>query len=305
MPLSLLILDDDPDICSLYRSAFLEEGFSTSVASNLDQAKMLMRQKVYHGALTDIFLHNQDGVEAMKELIRISPRTHFFSFTGHESINLAVEAMRAGASSFFPKSIGYHKIVEMVKSKLDPGHDLTCEEKSGTFESLNLIGHSSAMKKIFSQINQFKEVDSNLLITGESGTGKEVVARAIHKLSRRSQGPFEAINCGAIPETLLESELFGHRRGSFTDAKTDKIGLFEFCSEGTLLLDEIGDMPLPLQVKLLRVLQEKEVRPLGATRSVPINPRIIACTHRNLGELVKMRRFRQDLLFRLSVLNIH
>lgn len=303
MPLSLLILDDDEDICNLYQTAFSEEGFFTAVASSLEEAKELMKKQVYHGALTDIFLKNENGVEAMKELIRMSPRTRFFSFTGHESISLAVEAMKAGASSFFPKSIGYRQIVDMVKLRLDPGHDpkSPLEQK---LRDLNLIGHSKPMMKVFSQINQFKDVDSTLLITGESGTGKEVVARAIHKLSHRKVGPFEAINCGAIPESLLESELFGHRKGSFTDAKSDKIGLFEYCSGGTLLLDEIGDMPLPLQVKILRVLQEREVRPLGSTKSIAVNPRIIACTHRDLGTLVREGLFRQDLLFRLSVLSI-
>lgn len=168
-----------------------------------------------------------------------------------------------------------------------------------------LIGRSESHVQLLEHISRMKDASASVLITGESGTGKELVARALHEASNRFSGRFEALNCGAVPENLLESELFGHRRGAFTDAKHDKKGLFEVCSNGILFLDEIGDMPLPLQVKLLRVLQEKEIRPLGSTLTVKVNTRIVAATNRDLLEEVKSGRFRKDLYYRLAVLKIH
>lgn len=304
MKSAILILDDDQDVRNLFQAAFRGEGIQADTAASVEEAKSLLKERTYDGALTDIYLENENGLQAVSDLIRISPLTRFFFFTGHESVPLAVDSMELGAAGFFPKSLGPRKIVDLLKSKLSV--DETDEEIDNfDFESFNLVGRSKVMKRIFSQIKQFSSVDSTVLITGESGTGKEVVAKALHRLSVRRQGPFEAINCGAIPETLLESELFGHRKGAFTDAKSDKKGLFEACSNGTLMLDEIGDMPLSLQVKILRVLQEREVRPLGATRSLKVNPRIIACTHRDLNQLVREGKFRKDLFFRLSVLQIN
>jgi two-component system, NtrC family, response regulator GlrR len=298
---SILILDDDHEICQLFQAGFKHENFSADIAHNLNEAKSLLKSNKYDGVLTDIYLDNEDGLNSLQELIRLSPSTRFFCFTSKESIHLAVEAMENGAANFFPKALGYSKIIELVKSKLT----IEAESEGQCLENLDLIGKSPEMLSVFNRISQFSKVDSTLLITGESGTGKEVVARALHKLSPRKDGPFEAINCGAIPENLLESELFGHKKGAFTDAKTDKKGLFEVCNNGVLMLDEIGDMPLALQVKMLRVLQEKEVRPLGSNHSIKVNPKIIACTHRDLAQLVKDGQFRQDLLYRLSVLRLH
>jgi DNA-binding NtrC family response regulator len=171
-------------------------------------------------------------------------------------------------------------------------------------QDLGLIGKSVPLMRVLSTIQRLKDVTSTVIIFGESGTGKELVARALHKTSPRGDGVFQAINCGAIPEKLLESELFGHVRGAFTDAKSDRKGIFEICAEGTLLLDEISEMPLPLQVKLLRVLQEREVIPVGSSRSIKVNTRVLASTNRDLDEEVKAGRFREDLFFRLSVLRV-
>ena len=301
MPSSILILDDDIDICRLFKTGFQNEGFTADIVSSLKEAKSLIEKKHYDAVLADVFLGDENGLNGLQELIKISPCTRYFSFTSQETIPLAVGAMEKGAANFFPKSLGLHKIIELVKSKLNlelesPSQDI-CSHP-------DLIGQSHEMLKVLSRIHQFSQVDSTVLIIGESGTGKEIIAKAIHEAGSRKEGNFEAINCGAIPENLLESEFFGHTRGAFTDAKTDKKGLFEICSNGTLMLDEIGDMPLSLQVKLLRVLQEKEIRPVGATRTIPVNPRIIACTHRDLSEMVQEGTFRQDLLFRLSVLRL-
>lgn len=301
MPSSILILDDDIDICRLFKIGFQNENFTADIASSLKEAKALVEKKHYDAVLADVYLGEENGLNGLQELIQISPCTRYFSFTSHETIPLAVGAMEKGAANFFPKSLGLDKIIELVKSKLNLEVEATPQD---ICSHPDLIGQSQEMLKVMSRIHQFSQVDSTLLITGESGTGKEIIAKAIHEVGSRSEGNFEAINCGAIPENLLESEFFGHTRGAFTDAKSDKKGLFEICSNGTLMLDEIGDMPLSLQVKLLRVLQEKEIRPVGATRSIPVNPRIIACTHRDLGEMVQNGTFRQDLLFRLSVLRL-
>ncbi len=301
MPSSILILDDDIDICRLFKTGFENKDFTADIANSLKEAKALVEKKHYDAVLADIFLGEEDGLNGLQELIQISPRTRYFSFTSQETIPLAVGAMEKGAANFFPKSLGLDKIIELVKSKLDLEIEVTPQDICA---HPDLIGQSQEMFKVMSRIQQFSQVDSTVLITGESGTGKEIIAKAIHETGSRNEGTFQAINCGAIPENLLESEFFGHTRGAFTDAKSDKKGLFEICTNGTLMLDEIGDMPLSLQVKLLRVLQEKEIRPIGATRSISVNPRIIACTHRDLGEMVQNGTFRQDLLFRLSVLRL-
>ena len=298
---SILILDDDREICDLFATSFCEVGFKVDTVNCIDDAKLKFEHNSYDVVLADVFLKNEDGLRAIQELIHLNPKTRFFSFTGKESIPLAVKAMELGAAGFFPKTLGYQKIVGLVQSKISTSPD---NAQVDFFNRENLIGSSSSMLDVFRQMEQFRKVDSTVLITGESGTGKEVVAKTLHKISQRSQGPFEAINCGAIPENLLESELFGHKRGAFTDAKFDKKGLFEICSTGTLMLDEIGDMPMALQVKLLRVLQEKEIRPIGATHTIKINPRIIACTHRDLDQLVRDGKFRHDLLYRLSILKL-
>ncbi|MCB0369483.1 MAG: sigma-54-dependent Fis family transcriptional regulator [Bdellovibrionales bacterium] len=303
MSLSVLIVDDDLDICQLYQEEFKKNKILSHFSTNVEQATKLLSENKYEIVLIDIFLNGDNSLKVLRDLIKLSPTTRFFPFTSHESIPLAVKAMEIGASGFLIKSDGCVNLIEYVLSQMKQKKSSQGQDHF-TLDSFNLVSHSQKMQNIFRQIQMFSKVDSTILITGESGTGKEVVSNALHQLSDRKNQQFVAINCGAIPEALLESELFGHKKGSFTDAKVDKKGLFEVCTNGTLMLDEIGDMPLPLQVKLLRVLQEKEVRPLGSATSIKVNPRIIACTHQNLENLVEKGLFRQDLLFRLSVLKI-
>jgi DNA-binding NtrC family response regulator len=299
----ILIIDDDSSILEVYKSKFQEEGLKADIATSVDEAKDLFEKNKYRAALVDVYLQAGDTLKTMRDMISRAPQTRFFSFSGQDTIPLAVDAMSIGASGFFSKSTGPEKIVSVIRSKIRTRKEFDIDESD--LSELGIVGQSAKMREVFSMVKKFSQVGSTVLVTGESGTGKEVVSKAIHKLSDRKTETYEAINCGAIPENLLESELFGHTRGAFTDAKTDKDGLFTVCSKGTLMLDEIGDMPMSLQVKLLRVLQEKEVRPVGSTKSVKVNPRIIACTHRDLLNLVKEGRFRQDLYFRLSVLELH
>jgi DNA-binding NtrC family response regulator len=204
--------------------------------------------------------------------------------------------MRKGASGFFEKGSNPNILINEIKVE-----SRVREESATPLAHLGLIGVSEALQNVMQKVERLRDVDSSILLLGESGTGKEVIARAIHRTSKRAKFRFAAINCGAIPEALLESELFGHKRGSFTDAKTDRKGIFEVSSQGTLLLDEIGDMPLSLQTKLLRVLQEKEISPVGSSETIKIDTRIIAATHRDIVAEAESKRFREDLYYRLSI----
>ncbi|MCB0341225.1 MAG: sigma-54-dependent Fis family transcriptional regulator [Pseudobdellovibrionaceae bacterium] len=302
--LHVLVIDDDEDIRRLLRATLEREGFRVKEAESFDTMRSQINAYSFDAAIIDVYLNNEDGLEVMSYLIHEAPYTKVFIMTAQDTVSLAVDAMERGAASFLPKSMGPKKMVQTLKDRFFDS-TLRAGPKTGSVKDMGLIGNGPSMRKTMTQIQQMKDADSTVLIMGESGTGKELIARALHKSSRRKGERFEAINCGAIPEALLESELFGHLRGAFTDAKTDKKGLFEICKEGTLVLDEIGDMPLSLQVKLLRVLQEREVRPLGSLSTVKVNTRVIASTHRDLAEEVRAGRFRQDLYFRLSVLQIY
>lgn len=299
----ILVVDDDPVLCDLLSTELEEHGFRVTTTHSLAGLRAKIKERGFHFALVDLFLENEDGLEALPILARESPYTRIIVMSAHGTVELAVGAMERGANTFISKSKDSRELIsgllERIRQPVAPTPPAPLVGKN-----LGIIGQSSAMQDVLMKIAQLKDVSSTVLITGESGTGKELVARAIHNVSQRSQQRFEAINCGAIPETLLESELFGHKRGAFTDAKMDRKGLFELCSEGTLFLDEIGEMPLNLQVKLLRVLQEKEVMPLGSSHGIKVNTRVIAATNRNLPEEVRSGRFREDLYYRLAVLQI-
>jgi two-component system response regulator GlrR len=305
---SLLVIDDDPDFQVLLKSSLEYEGYNVTLADSVETMNQRVGEQKFSAALLDYRLGKEDGLKAMQSLIKYSPATRIVMLTGHGSIELAVDAMHKGASYFLTKNAGPKKIAQVLQKVLgyqtgkDFGDKLT--DCSG-FNSLNLIGRSPEFMRVLSQIERVKDVDSTVLISGESGTGKELIAKAIHFNSKNSAKVFRAINCAAIPENLIESELFGHRRGAFTDAKMDRKGLFEECSDGTLLLDEIGEIPLHVQAKLLRVLQEKEICPVGASKTQSVNTRVLAATNRDLKEEVKAGRFREDLYFRLSVLQIN
>ena len=300
----VLLVDDDETIRAIYGDTLGRQGFGVDEAANLHEMMDSLNSHSYEAILLDLELGSEQGLDGLPYVLKNAPLTRVYILTAHGSIERAVSTMQKGAAGFFSKAKDVEKNVEELRNDLARRGDLQGARKEVWTDDLGLIGRGGAMQDLYRRIEQVKNVDSTVLIVGESGTGKELIARAIHNLSPRSRGRFEAINCAAIPETLLESELFGHKRGAFTDAKNDRKGIFELCSEGTLLLDEIGDMPLPLQAKMLRVLQEREVTPIGASHPVKINTRILAATHRDLGDEVKCGRFREDLYFRLSVVGV-
>jgi DNA-binding NtrC family response regulator len=300
---SALVVEDDP-VTRGALQAFLEGlGFRTRAAGSLAEMSAALAAQRFDLMLLDLRLDDGSGLEALPEVVLAHPALRIVVVTAHASLDSAITAMRRGANDFVEKPIDPSAVAAKVE-RLFSRDLVTIEGSSEAPDMVGLIGSSPAMRRVREQVLRMKDVNSTVLIHGESGTGKEVVARLLHRLSRRAQQPFGAINCAAIPETLLEAELFGARKGAYTDAKVDRKGLFETCTESTLLLDEIGEMPLGMQAKLLRVLQEKEITPLGSARAIKVGTRVIAATNRRLEELVSRGAFRQDLFYRLSVLEI-
>jgi len=302
--LNVLVVDDDTTMLDLLEAELEDKGFRVTKASDLATLYKRISERSFDLVLLDLFLGQEKGLEAIPVLVRETPYTKVVIMSASGTIELAVDALEKGASSFLCKSKDPRELVKALLDKVIAADTKTDAVAVPVTESSGIIGKTDAVHQVLAKINQYKDVDSTVLITGESGTGKELVARAIHNSSVRANKRFEAINCGAIPENLLESELFGHRRGAFTDAKTDRKGLFEICHQGTLFLDEIGEMPLGLQVKLLRVLQEREISPLGSAQTVKVDTRVLAASNRNLSEEVKKGNFRADLFYRLNVLNL-
>jgi two-component system response regulator GlrR len=295
-PLSVLIVDDDVQVAAFYKALLTKHGFVSDISSTLSELSTRLLTTNYDSILLDLELGREDGLQGLSIVLKESPKTRVFILTGHGSVDRAVEAMRKGASGFFEKGGRTDVLIHELHSR---PHEQT--QGAVRVERAGLIGQSPALELVLQKIERLRDVDSSILLLGESGTGKEVIARTIHRSSKRAGHRFSAINCGAIPENLLESELFGHKRGAFTDAKTDRKGIFELASSGTLLLDEIGDMPLSLQMKLLRVLQEKEITPVGSSETIKIDTRIIAATHQDIGAQANSKMFREDLYYRLSI----
>ena len=295
----MLIADDDPTICEVLAATFRVGGYQVDLAHDLTSLLKLLEKKEYSGLILDLQLGQDDGLKALPSILKLAPYIKVFVLTACSELSRAVACMEQGATYYFTKD----KAPQEILAKADSYLNLN-QSKPGKLTDLHptIIGESAGISSLRQTIERIKKVDSTVLILGESGTGKEIIARAIHSASSRCADRFEGINCAAIPENLLETELFGHRKGAFTDARSDRSGIFEVCSDGTLLLDEIGDMPFYLQSKLLRVLQEKAVLPLGASDPIPINTRVIAATHRDLLIEVKEKRFREDLFFRLSII---
>jgi len=305
----VLIVDDDSAILDLADDLLTEAGFEVQTASSADGALACAREQEYDLVLTDIKMPGKDGLELLAELRILRPDTPVVLMTAFGSIRSAVAAMRAGALDYVTKPFDSETLLVTLERALER-RELEAEnrwlrravERATSFGEL--VGKSPAMNEIYALIRKISNNRSNILITGESGTGKEVVARSIHRTGAHKDKPFVPINCTAMPEGLLESELFGHVRGAFTGAHTSKQGLFETAQGGTLFLDEVGDMPPTLQGKLLRVLQDRIIRPVGGTKGIKVDVRIIAATNQNLEQGIESGRFRQDLFYRLNVIPI-
>jgi len=300
----ILVVDDDAASCELLREIFMGRGWQVSTATTPEAARLCFARQPFDLVVSDINL----GAEATGLDLLNDFRAHcpVILVTGFGTLDAAVAALRDGAWDFISKPFKVDEVVAAVQSALSRKGEMPAAAPSGDLaDASGLVGRSSAMVALYKEIARVAPTRSTVLILGESGTGKELVARAIHRHSPRSAGPFIPVNCGALPEALLEAELFGYVRGAFTNAVTDRKGLWEEAHRGTLFLDEIGDLPLPMQVKLLRALQEGEVRRLGAARPQQVDVRVIAATNRNLETEVMCGRFREDLYYRLSTVTLH
>jgi two-component system response regulator AtoC len=306
----ILVVDDEENIRLVLRTLLKKHGFEVEVADSGEAALALLEAFDPDVILTDVRMPRMGGLDLLATLKAKQHPATVIVMSAYGNVDLAIEAMKAGAYDYVSKPFKPDEIV-LVLRKAEERETLRREnralreqiQKDNQFESI--LAKSREMLDIFRTISKIADFKTTVLLTGESGTGKELVARAIHKRSSRSEAPFVAINCGAIPENLLESELFGHKRGAFTDASSDRRGLFEEANGGTLFLDEIGELPLNLQVKLLRVVQEDSIRRLGDSKDIDVDVRLIAATHRDLAADVKAGRFREDLFYRINVLLIH
>jgi two-component system response regulator HydG len=303
----VLVVDDEQSMCELVDAGLAQRGYSVQWRTSGEAALSLLDQQDFEVLLTDVHMDGMTGLDLCRQALAKRPDLCVIMMTGFGSLEHAVGAIRAGAYDFITKPISTDALALSVERAVRH-RSLTDELKRlrrrmETQELPNMVGSSPPMQRVADLVSRVADSDANVLITGESGTGKELVARAIHDRSGRS-GPFVAINCAAVPENLLESELFGHSKGAFTDARNARSGVFVEANGGTLFLDEIGEMPLPMQAKLLRALQQRTVRPLGATQEVPFDARIVAATNRDLESMVAEKRFREDLYYRINVVRI-
>ncbi|HSA59909.1 MAG TPA: sigma-54 dependent transcriptional regulator [bacterium] len=310
MAKSILVIDDEEVLLKALDRYLKTQGYDVSAFSDWEKALEAARERSFDLLLVDLMLPKTSGIEVIRRLRETQPGLVSVVMTGFGTIPSAIEAIRAGAYHYVTKPFDLEDIGSLVAKALE--HAQLREENRSLKKQLqqkygfeNIVGESLPMKEVFRLVEKIADTDSTVLITGESGTGKEMIAQAVHYRSRRADRPFVAVNCGAIPEGLLESELFGHVKGAFTGAVTTRAGKFEQADRGTIFLDEIGDMSPKLQVKVLRALQERVVQPVGSSKNREVDIRVIAATNQNLEEAVAQGRFRQDLFYRLNVIPIH
>ncbi len=315
----ILIVDDEPNIIEILEMVLRDEGMEVLRTGTGQSALSILQSRTVDVVISDIRMPGFSGVELLREARQVSPDTIFIMMTAFASTETAIEALQHGAYDYITKpfkmdelrTIVHRALKERQSRQPQPviaADEIEARQGQKLFQALqgsHVVGKSPKMVEVYKTIGTVAMGDSTVLITGESGTGKELVARAIHEASSRKEKPFVSINCSAFPETLLESELFGYMKGAFTGANANKKGLFEAAGGGSIFLDEIGDMTPAMQVKLLRVLQERQLRPLGGTNEIPIDVRVIAATNQDLHEQIRLGSFREDLYYRIAVINIH
>jgi DNA-binding NtrC family response regulator len=306
---SILIVEDEAKMRRLLELNLGEQGYGVHAASEAETGLNIIRQEKIDLVLTDLKLPGMDGLEFLQMLKRTNATIPVVVMTAYGTVETAVEAMKAGAADYVLKPFSLEEIQLVIRKELDVHHlreeNLSLREALGRrYEFKNIVAHSPKMQEVLSIVERVASTNSTVLLGGESGVGKDLIARAIHQHSRRASGPFVKINCTAIPENLLESELFGYEKGAFTGAVSSKPGKFELADKGTIFLDEIGDVPSAIQVKLLRVLQEREFEHLGGTKTLKVDVRLVAATNRDLRAALEQGTFREDLYYRLNVVPI-
>jgi two-component system response regulator PilR (NtrC family) len=298
----VLVVDDEPDIRELLKITLNRMDIRTCCAENIEGAKALLQQNSFDLCLTDMKLPDGNGLDLVDTIQAMSNPIPVAVITAHGNMDTAILAMKKGAFDFVSKPVDLSVLRQLISSALKLSDPTFKRERRTRY---TLLGESSAMRGIRSKIEKVARSQAPVYISGESGSGKELVARLIHQQSSRSDKSFVAINCGAIPLDLMESEFFGHKKGSFTGAVTDKKGLFQAAEGGTLFLDEVADLPQSLQVKLLRAIQEKKIRPVGEQLEIPVDIRVLSATHRNLADMVQAGLFREDLYYRINVIDLY
>jgi two-component system response regulator HydG len=308
-PIHILVVDDEPGILSSLAKILEREGFAVTTTDNGEEALGVVRQRKVDLVLADIMMPKMNGIELLRTIKTLSPAIEVVMMTAFGSVENAVECMREGAYDFIPKPLKRAIVVRSVQRALERRalvrENQVLRAAMRSVEGTDLVGQSAAWHATLDVVSQAAPSAATILVLGESGTGKELLAKHIHRLSERAGGPFVAINCAALPEGLLESELFGHEKGAFTGAASRREGRFERAHGGTLFLDEIGETSAAVQVRLLRALQEGQIERVGGEGTVSVDVRVVAATNRNLGEDVKAGRFREDLFYRLNVIQIH
>ena len=304
---NILVIDDEKSIRNTLKEVLEYENHTIDLASDGEEGLEKFKSNQYEIVLLDIKMPGMDGTEVLDNIVAESPDIPVIMISGHGNIDTAVESIKKGAYDFIEKPLDLNRLLITIRNALDKSHLITETKvlKRKVSKTYEMVGESPAMKKVKEMIDRVAQTDAKVLITGKNGTGKELVARWLHEKSSRAPQPFIEVNCAAIPSELIESELFGHEKGAFTSAHKDRKGKFEQANKGTIFLDEIGDMSLPAQAKVLRVLQESKLSPVGSDKDIRVDVRVIAATNKNMKEEIAANRFREDLYHRLSVILIH